>query len=295
MAQREHFTNGRCFAGGSGLALMIAAFGAQTALWNHWITIGVLYGAGIILAILATVWITKSYYSREVIQADHDGSEAMEQTIERYLRARGIAPNTPVEAAPEIKGQRAEPSPPKLDGEIYRIVRADKAAYADLTLKLWDSVNPSKEFQINIDILVEIYLVNTSTETQYIRDFCGSVEIDGVRVPLAREKDFWAFDLLNDHYEYCLDPNPYESNLILEARSETLTPLFVNLPTALAPRQAIEGWVRFLLEKRDPRKLEGNRTFRFTLTDSLGTDHSINRAIDPQKTIPPVKCRVRRT
>lgn len=64
MAEREHFTNGRCFAGGSGLTFLIAAFGAQIAGWQHWITIGMAYGLGIVLMFGAIVLITKSYYGQ---------------------------------------------------------------------------------------------------------------------------------------------------------------------------------------------------------------------------------------
>jgi len=65
MPEREHFTNFRCFIFGTGLALMATAFGAQVSGWTHWITIGVGYGIGIVLILIATVLITKSYFSRE--------------------------------------------------------------------------------------------------------------------------------------------------------------------------------------------------------------------------------------
>ena len=64
MAEREHFTNGRCFAFGGGLALVGSALSAQIANWVHWITIGIGYGSGITLMILSAVWITRSYYQR---------------------------------------------------------------------------------------------------------------------------------------------------------------------------------------------------------------------------------------
>jgi hypothetical protein len=64
MAEGEHFTNGRCFIFGTGSTLMAASFGAQIGGWAHWITVGVGYGSGIILMLLATARITKSYFSR---------------------------------------------------------------------------------------------------------------------------------------------------------------------------------------------------------------------------------------
>lgn len=63
MAEREHFTNGRCFAFAIGLAIVVAAFGAQIGGWNHSVSMGVGYGSGVVLMLLAAVLITKSYFS----------------------------------------------------------------------------------------------------------------------------------------------------------------------------------------------------------------------------------------
>lgn len=65
MAEREHFTNFRCITFGTGLAIMTASFGAQVNGWQHWITVGIGYGVGIVLMLIATVLITKSYFSRQ--------------------------------------------------------------------------------------------------------------------------------------------------------------------------------------------------------------------------------------
>ena len=68
MAEREHFTNGRCAALGTGVALVGTSFTAHIGNWNHWISIGVGYGTGFLLVLIASILITKSYYSREHIQ-----------------------------------------------------------------------------------------------------------------------------------------------------------------------------------------------------------------------------------
>ncbi len=65
MAEREHFSNGRTATFGTGFGLMSLAFGAQVSGWTHWITIGAGYGSGVILMLLSSLWITKSYYSRQ--------------------------------------------------------------------------------------------------------------------------------------------------------------------------------------------------------------------------------------
>ncbi len=64
MAEREHFTNGRVWAFGTGFGLVSLAFGAQIGGWHHWVTIGGGYGMGTLLMLGATVLIAKSYFSR---------------------------------------------------------------------------------------------------------------------------------------------------------------------------------------------------------------------------------------
>ena len=63
MVWREHFTNGRTFTGGSGLAVVAAASSAQIGGWHHWTAIGFLYGVGVVLVVLSAALIAKSYYA----------------------------------------------------------------------------------------------------------------------------------------------------------------------------------------------------------------------------------------
>lgn len=70
MDKREHFSNGRLFAFGGGSTLLATTFGAEVSGWNHWLSLGVGYGAGGVLLVLSSVWISKSYLSRESIQPD---------------------------------------------------------------------------------------------------------------------------------------------------------------------------------------------------------------------------------
>jgi hypothetical protein len=242
----------------------------------------------LIALIVSVRWLIRNWKSNDA------SNEALEKSIEEILARKNIAPDDVKQSSMETPTVDPQATPPKLDGEIYRIVRSDKTAYSDLTRQFWEGVNPGKEFAIDIDILVEMYVVNTSSEAQYIRDFCASVEIDGARVPLIREQDFSAFEILDEQWEYCLDSTSNEPPIVMNGRSETLTPLFASLPTSLAPSQPAEGWVRFLLKERDPRKLEENRTYKFVLKDSLGAEHEISRAANPQRTTPSVKSRKKR-
>jgi hypothetical protein len=74
MAEREHFTNGRCLTFGTGITLVIAAFGAQVEGWQHWLTIGAAYATGIILMLIAAILITKSHMSKHSAISSPEGT-----------------------------------------------------------------------------------------------------------------------------------------------------------------------------------------------------------------------------
>ena len=209
--------------------------------------------------------------------------EIVEQTVEKVLVARGIQPEpfNGVSSAelPKDSAQTTQSSS-VFDGELYRIVTAPKNAFADMTRQIIESMH--KQFAIDVDVLIELYLVNISSEKQYIRDFQVSVEIDGRRTALIWEMNFDAWEVNDVDYEYCLDPTPDEPSLLLDSRAETLEPIFSSLPIELAPRQPLRGWAHFLLRDVDPKKLENNQTYAFAVIDSLGVEHPITRAAKPQ-------------
>jgi len=232
-------------------------------------------------------WLTQYHWFQRVLglqRTDLSGlrpSEEIERALESVLMRKGVLPDS-ANASAATSSLAAEDlllRDAKLDGELYRVVTAPKGAFADMTRQLIESMG--KEFAIGIDILVELYIVNVSTETQYIRDFCASVEIDGQRIELERQKDFDAWDVNDIDYEYCVDPDPDGSKFELEDRAERLVPIFASLPIELDPRKPLEGWVRFVLKETDPKKLENNRTYEFKIVDSLGDEHPITRSRKP--------------
>lgn len=237
---------------------------------------------GDVLSMSAGVWNASDV--RELIVALDNAADAISV---KYLHGFGFR----LVAPPVIE----VPALPTLDGEIFRIFRAEKTVNSHLVRQLWEGLNPGKEYPADTDILVEMYVVNTSSGPQYVRDFQGSVEIDGQRVPLVREQDFFAFDVGDGPFEYCLDasPTPNEVPIITDGPSASLPALFHVLPTSLAPSQPAEGWTRFVLKGRDPEKLHENRTYKFVLKDSLGKEFEISRVANPQRTTPPVKARKR--
>src|SRR5438552_18968037 len=107
-----------------------------------------------------------------------------------------------------------------------------------------------------------MYIVNTSSETRYIRDFSGTVEIEGKVHQLLRQTNFYAFDFSDRKYDYAL--NPEGDGQFNRDNLELLSPLFPTLPLQLEARKPIEGWVHFIVKDIDPQKLDGNRTYKFT-------------------------------
>jgi len=232
----------------------------------------------ILLFISVLFWITQfSWVQRILGLSTRANSAEIERAIEGVLSRKGIEPSSSTaESAVHLKPSPLGVTTAKFDGEVYRIVTAPKGAFAGMTgqlMEMW-----GQKFAIDIDVLVEMYLVNVSPETQYIKDFRASVEIDGKRTDLDRKNDFYAWEVDGVDYEYCLDPKPKESAFLLESRAETLVAAFPSMPIELAPRQPLRGWVHFLLSETDPKKLENNQTYSFRLTDSFGQEYSITRA-----------------
>jgi hypothetical protein len=206
-------------------------------------------------------------------------AKAIEETVERLLVTKGIQPgpfNELTNAEPPKDSAKTAQPAPVFDGEVYRVVTSSKHAFADLTRQVIESMH--REFAVDVDVLVELYLVNASSEKQYIRDFQVSVEIDGKRTALIWQNNFDAYEVNDANYVYCLDPTPDEPHLLLESRAEPLSPVFTSMPIELAPRQPLRGWAHYLLRDVDPKKLEENQTYAFVVVDSLGTEYPITRA-----------------
>jgi hypothetical protein len=240
---------------------------------------GVLISLVIFLVCVAIGAIFNVIAYRRNKEADKHFSKNLERQVETILARKGVLPE-PVQNQPPVREAVVDEPVPKsvgkIDGEIYRVVTAPKSPVADMTRQLVEGMR--KEFAIDIDILIEIYVVNTSSETQYIRDFTASVEIDGERVEMDRQKDFYAWEFNDQDFEYGLDPTPDENRFELSDRIEALVPAFPSIPCDLAARKPLQGWVRFLLRETDPKKLENNRSYTFVIVDSLGEEHQITRS-----------------
>jgi hypothetical protein len=156
-------------------------------------------------------------------------------------------------------------------------VTAGKSVAAGLTREIFAMTNRADQFAIDADVLLEMYAVNTSNEKRFIRDFVGTVEVDGKAVQLQRESDFFAWEFADHKYYYCLSMGTKDGQW---DRSD-LRPLkeaFDSFPKELDPRQPLEGWVHFVAKNVDPEKLSNNNTYRFSFIDSLGSEIPIVKA-----------------
>lgn len=158
-----------------------------------------------------------------------------------------------------------------LDAEVYRLTLGPRAQkmVAELTRDLCRVSSRLDDFGLDVNVLVEMYIVNQSNDRHFIREIEGSVEIDGERHPLSRQSDFYAYESNHRRYEYCLTKgeNDYD-----RSRLESLIPLFSGRQIILDARQPREGWVRFTIENIDPQKLVKNHTWKFSIIDSLGNE-----------------------
>jgi hypothetical protein len=171
---------------------------------------------------------------------------------------------------------------PVFDAEVYRIVRAPKGAFVDQTHDFYKGAGKGDDFKVDIDILVELYVVNMSSETQYIRDVSGFLEVEGETWPLVMQKGFEAFELNDRKVEWCLDPTPKDAPISFydrELKLETLPQLADTFPITLEPRKAVEGWVKLLISKINPDKLEGVTDYNLKIRDSLGVKYPLIKAV----------------
>jgi len=195
-----------------------------------------------------------------------------------FLRKRKeplrIGPNSPSESSIEV------PRISTFGAEVYRVVVAPKLPLWGETHSLFKAMGRDAEFLIDVDLLAELYIVNATSETQYIRELIAFVEVDGKDFPLLMQGGFYAYELNGQDYDWCLDPTPKDVDSVSDrrARLETLTPIAASFPATLEPRRPIRGWIKLLASKINPDKLKGEAKYRFSVRDSLGVEHPINPA-----------------
>jgi hypothetical protein len=133
--------------------------------------------------------------------------------------------------------------------------------------QLYSIASGGQEPEVDCDILVELYAVNASERTRYIRDAVFQYDIDGQTVRLSREREF-SFVNAGDgrKFEYCLD---IKSRYWVKTRREngSASPAKVPMvpPLMDARRSSLTSWQRGLWGRKACRgmaKISGTRKSR---------------------------------
>ena len=281
----ENGKGGRSFLSGVlqsiGGSLVLSIIGAIWDKLKHgsvdWMTIAGLFFIACVVIFLLFYFFRREPRGAPITTVDNL-TEKIEEAIKKALTSREPAIHSSVVS--QLSSEESQKKDAVFDGDIQLIAAAPKNPFAQQTKELMHLMKREDEFALDTDVVVKMFIVNVSAEKQYIRDICATVEIDGKRIEMLRQNNFDAFEVNGTAYEYCLDPTPDEPHLLLEYRAQTLDLIAPSFPVEMEPRKAIDGWVRFLLRTVDYEKLDNNRTYEFTVQDSLGGHHSITRASD---------------
>ena len=118
------------------------------------------------------------------------------------------------------------------------------------------------------DLLVDIYAVNKSTSSLYIKDFAAWLEIDGEWRKMILDDNFDLDDIWSGSVEYGLEVPGEPGEFDHEP---------VELPSLLSKRNAeiksqepSEGWLKFTAKDINPRT---PYSIRIAIIDSLGEHH----------------------
>ena len=119
MAEQDRLTSRVNFAFGTGLTIVLAGFGAQTAGWSHWIGIGIAYGAGSTLMLFAIFWFFDSYFAKE---GQENGFEKLSKTVSTEVPTSTLKSKA-LKLAEDLKsflariGSEPTPNPSLIEGQ----------------------------------------------------------------------------------------------------------------------------------------------------------------------------------
>jgi hypothetical protein len=197
--------------------------------------------------------------------------------IDRLLADRGLSPEMPLPhpvlaSTISLTPSDVPPHVPDIDGEVYRIAISPRTMAWELVRDIYRIQGRQDEASVDCDVLVEMYLVNTSrTETRYVRDLKLSAEVSGKRVFFQRQDDLRAKDFADKGFEYGVKDNKGDE-------AGPVKQLFSALPIALAPTQPVEGWVRFMAKDINPDEIT-EKSWQLSVVDSVGHEHAITKAV----------------
>jgi hypothetical protein len=257
-----------------GLAIIPLLVQATQLEWTRWKVAVILLAAFAIMATLRQAQIvSRDERARDDRERERDKRHTqieskMSQVLEAFQKPQ---PSVPA-AAPLQAPSESSVTDPDIDGVLYRAVTSPRLAVPFKMLKeIYAIQGRTDEPTVDVDVLIEMYAVNASKNSVYIKGFELEYEIDGQKFSARPEKDF-SLELADKRFEYCINETEDDKT------QQPLSSLINYLLSEFKPRQNIEGWLRFLLHG-NPEKIHSSSTkFSITIIDSLGNKHSISRA-----------------
>jgi len=227
-----------------------------------------------IVIIIAALTVT-AFAAQMVLQSRDDrAQEELNERVRRVLTSNNDLPK--VEDISETMSVRSLPQRSEvLTGEIYRMALSARTMSWELLRDVYRVQGRLEDAKIDCDALVQMYLVNTSKETHYVRDFVLSAQIGVSRVIFERQNDLHAIEFDGVNYEYGVEDKQ-------SGEVKPVKPLFTELlPIPLQQGQPQQGWLRFMAKDINPEKLEEN-SWNLIVIDSLGNEYPITKS-SPKK------------
>jgi len=194
-----------------------------------------------------------------------------------------VAAAPPVAANVDLEQKPARTMQPvglyiELYSPIFIAPKVGDFAFRLLQGKFVASGKNADEATTDCDLLVELYIVNKTTKTIYIRDFAAWIEIAGAWHRLLPDENFDLDDLWSGSVEYGLEVKGGDSS----DEPIALTPLLSRRGTQLQPKEPMEGWLKFSVKDINPNL---KYPIRIAVIDSVGNEHHIDKEVPKERHI----------
>lgn len=180
-----------------------------------------------------------------------------------------------------VKTEAAEKELGGLYIELYAPVfiapKVGDFAFKLLQGKFVASGKKAEDATTDCDLLVQLYTVNKSTKTIYVRDFAAWIEIAGTWRRLAPDENFDLDDLWSGSVEYGIEPAGDSSDEPI-----ALASLVAKRNAQLQPGEPMEGWLKFTLEDINPCL---KYPIRVAVIDSVGNEHHVDKEVPKEREI----------
>jgi hypothetical protein len=249
---------------------------AEYLAWMRWRIAILLFALIAIGGVVAqAIFARREERKRDKKDEDRDIREAeTSRKIDELHKRSESSPSPLPVASVATTAPPAQPSDPEFEGELRRIFTFPRTAVGyQMYVELWKLTHSTDEPTIDTDVLVNMYVVNRSSVTKYIKDVTGSVEVGGIRRSMERV----------DHFHLQMKGTAMDYGLDGDEETQPLKPLITTFPMKVEPGEPLDGWIRFMLRDINPEKINAD-SWQFAIVDSLGNDHPItSTSAEPKK------------